>query len=109
MISDEEIDRALDWLVKNADRAAMARANRIYIEESLKPVKATLMKESGQESIGAQEREAYADPRYLELIQGLKQAVEEDERFRWLQKAAEAKIEAYRTMQANQRAQGKAT
>ncbi len=32
-ISDEEIDKALDYLRDNADAAAQARAERVYLEE----------------------------------------------------------------------------
>ena len=46
-ISDDEIDRALDYLRDNARDAAQARANRIYVEEYRKVVKAQLMKEHG--------------------------------------------------------------
>ena len=108
MIDESEIERALEWLVKNATPAAQARANRVYVEEYRKVIKARLMKASGQESAAAQEREAYANEQYATHLEAVKQAVEEDERFRWLTTAAEAKIEIFRTEQANLRAQGKA-
>lgn len=108
MITDDEIQKAVDWLRDNADEAAQARANRVVMEEGRKCVKAKLMKEHVKESIGAQEREAYADNRYQLHLDGLKEAVLEDERFRMLRAAADAKIEAWRTMQANQRGSWKA-
>lgn len=106
-ISDDDIDRALDWLVKNATKMAEARANRVLLEETTKCVKAEQMKASGQESLGAQEREAYASDVYKAHIIGLAAAVHEDEKLRALQKAAEARIEAWRTLSSNARAQGK--
>ena len=63
-ITDEEIDRALDFLRDNAEAAAKARAERIYVEEYRKTVKAQIMKEHDTKSAVIQEREAYADPRY---------------------------------------------
>jgi len=54
--------------------------------------------------VSAQEREAYADKEYEEYIEGVAAAIKEDEEQRWLMKAAEAKIEAWRTAQANYRA-----
>jgi hypothetical protein len=107
VIHEAEIEKALEWLVKNATPAAQARANRVYVEEYSKPLRAMLMKKSGEQSIGGQEREAYAHPDYIAHLEALKVAVEEDEKMRWLQKTAEAKIECWRSEQANMRAQGK--
>jgi hypothetical protein len=103
-ITDDEIDRALDYLRDNARDAAQAKANRIYVEEYRKVVKAKLMKEHGSMSAVLQEREAYADPRYVEHLEAIKQAVEIDEGHRFLRSAADAKIEAWRTQSSNTRA-----
>ena len=103
-ISDEEIDKALDYLRDNARDAAQAKANRIYVEEYRKVVKAQLMKEHGSMSAVLQEREAYSDPRYVVHLEAIKQAVEIDEGHRFLRAAADAKIEAWRTQSSNSRA-----
>jgi len=103
-ISDDEIDKALDYLRDNARDAAQAKANRIYVEEYRKVIKAKLMKEHGSMSAVLQEREAYADPRYVEHLEAIKQAVEIDEGHRFLRSAADAKIEAWRTQSSNTRA-----
>ena len=108
MIADNEIERTIDWLVAEGKAAAEARAQRIYCEEYRKTLKAKLMKDSNEETVSAQEREAYAHPDYATFLRGLKEAVFQDERYRWLMTTAEAKIEAWRTMQANQRIQSKA-
>lgn len=103
-IEDREIDKALDYLRDNASAAATARANRIYMEEFRKSKKAMLMKRHGEIPVNAQEREAYADPEYVQHLEALKQAVYEDERHRFLLEAASAKIDAWRSQQANIRA-----
>ncbi len=103
IVTDEAVERALDYLGKNAGAAAKARAERIYVEEFRKSLKARLMKEHVGESIGAQEREAYADPRYLEHLEAIKQAVFCDEHQRFLRQAAIAKVEAWRSASANRR------
>lgn len=103
MISDEEIEKAIDYLRDNATEAAQARANRIYVEEYRKSLKAMIMKEHADIPVSAQEREAYSDKRYLSHLIALQQAVKEDEYRRFLRVAAEAKIEAWRTIQANHR------
>ncbi len=103
-ITDEEIDKALDFLRDNAREAAQARADRVYVEEYRKTLKAQLMKEHASLSAVLQEREAYADPRYVEHLEAIKEAVRQDEFARFMRIAAEAKIEAWRTQSSNSRA-----
>lgn len=103
-ITDDEIDKALDYLRDNARDAAQAKANRVYVEEYRKVVKAQLMKEHSSMSAVLQEREAYSDPRYVQHLEAIKQAVELDEGHRFLRAAADAKIEAWRTQSSNTRA-----
>ncbi len=100
-ITDEEIDKALDYLRDNARDAAQAKANRIYVEEYRKTLKAQLMKEHANLSAVLQEREAYSDPRYVEHLQAIRDAVMQDEQCRFMRVAAEAKIEAWRTQSSN--------
>lgn len=104
------IFRALDFIRDTAPSYAKAKAERIYLEEFRKTKKALCMKAaetSGTNAIGAQERDAYADPEYQTVLEGLRTAVEEEERLRWLLIAAQAKIEAWRTLEANRRAEAK--
>jgi len=103
-ITDDEIDKALDYLRDNARDAAQAKADRVYVEEYRKVMKAVLMKEHGQLSAVLQEREAYADPRYLQHLEAIREAVQADEHHRFLRGAADAKIEAWRTQSSNSRA-----
>ena len=107
MVSDQEIDKTLDWLRDSATKAAQARATRVYLEEFRKTLKATLMAENKDKPIGAQEREAYSDPRYIAHLSDIRSAVEADEKMRWLYVAAQAKIDAWRSFQANYRITGK--
>jgi len=103
-ITDDEIDKALDYLRDNARDAAQAKADRIYVEEYRKVVKAQIMKENGQLSGMLQEREAYSDPRYVQHLEAIREAVRLDEGHRFLRAAADAKIEAWRTQSSNERA-----
>lgn len=107
MISDDEIDKALDYLRDNATVAAQSRANRIYMEEYRKVVKAQLMGESNESAVGAQERFAYAHCDYADHLDAMRTAIEMDEKHRFLLAAASAKIDAWRSEQANQRVMGK--
>lgn len=108
MITDDEIELAVAYLRDSARAAAQARAERIYVEAFSKVLKAQLMTEHAELPVNAQEREAYSHEKYGAHLQALREAVLQDENFRFLREAASAKIEAWRTQQANHRAEGKA-
>ena len=108
-MSERDPHVAIDYIIKHARLFAEAKAKRVYLEEFRKSKKAILMKKSGQDTIGAQERDAYAAEEYRELLEGLREAVEVEEKLRWDLIAAQARVEVWRTEQANYRAEGKAT
>lgn len=108
--SEINIFRSLDFIRDNAPAYAKAKSERVYLEEFRKSKKALLMRDAeiaGHKTAAAQEREAYANPEYLGVLEGLRAAVEEEESLRWLIVAAQAKIEAWRTIEANRRAEAK--
>lgn len=108
--SDINIFRALDFIRDNAPAYAKAKAQRVYLENFRKSKKAILMRKaevSGQKTAALQERDAYADPEYLEVLVALQAATEEEERLRWLMTGAEAKIETWRTLESSRRIERK--
>ena len=100
---------AVDYIIKHARQFADAKAQRVYLEEFRKSKKALLMKQSLEPALGAQERDAYAHAEYVELLKGLKEAVAIEEKLRWDLIAAQARVDLWRTEQANLRLEGKAT
>jgi len=104
VIDEQEVEAAVDWLRDTAKEAAQKRAERLYLDEYRKVLRAKLMKQHIDLPVSAQEREALADPTYEEHLKALKIAIDEDEKMRFLRVAAEAKIEAWRSMNANHRA-----
>ena len=108
----ENPNKVVEFLLKNASKYAQAKAERIYIEEFKKSKKALLMQEAqlrGVETMAAQERDAYANTEYQELLVGLKEAIFTEEKLRWQMLAAQIKIDLYRTESANNRFIEKAT
>jgi hypothetical protein len=105
ILTEAHVEKALDYLQDNADAAAKARAERIYCQEFRKSLKALLMKEhdTGTRSGTMQEREAYADDRYIAHLDALKEAVFQDTKMQFLMEAARAKIDAWQTKSANER------
>lgn len=109
MITQDQAEKAVDWLRENARGMAQARAERIYMEQWIKTVKATLQDENASApSMAASEMRALASPKYLAALQAYKQAIETDEYNRFMVTAAEAKIEAWRSQESTRRAEGKA-
>ena len=106
-VSEHDISLALDWLVANAGPAAKARAEREYLSEWRKSKKAILMAQSELKTVSERETYAYSHPEYIAVLEGYRAAVEADERFRWLQVAADTKIQVWRSENANQRIQAK--
>jgi hypothetical protein len=106
---DVNPELAIEYLFKHGKRYAKAKAERIYLEEYRKSLKAILMKRSYEQTVNAQEREAYSAQEYIDLLKGLKEAVEREEEIRWGLVAAQARIEVWRSQEATNRAEGRAT
>jgi hypothetical protein len=102
-ITEKEVEESVSYLQITAEQSARARANRIVLEHGLKRIKALGMMAHKGLPVTAQEREAYASPEYETALDGLRQAVFEDERHKALRTAHEAKIEAWRTAEATRR------
>lgn len=104
----EEINpnQAVDFLLKNAGLFAKAKAERVYLEEFRKSKKALLMQEAflaGVDTMAGQERDAYARSEYRELLEGLKAAVEQEEKLKFQLIGAQLRVDIWRTNQANNR------
>lgn len=95
---------ALETLWRVAPMYAQAKAERVYLEAFGKTLKATIMREHEGIPITAQEREAYADQRYVTHLEGLKAATEQEETLRWRLVAAQAAIDVWRSTEASNRA-----
>jgi hypothetical protein len=103
---------AVDYMIAKSKAYAIAEGNKVYMEELRKTIKAEQMIEAenmGHKTAVTQEREAYASPKYREHLLALQQAVEVREELRWMLIAAQARIEVWRSQEASNRAEGKAT
>jgi hypothetical protein len=104
MIDDDDIEREVDWLATSALRCAKAVAERVYLEKYTDVLRSLLMAEHPLLSIAAQEREAHKDDRYLTHLDGLREAVEKEKALLFRRHAAEAKLAAWQTQHATERA-----
>ena len=95
--------QAIDFMIKNAKAYAQAKANVTYLEQYRKSKKATLFANAIGNTIADKESYAYSHPEYLKVLDGLKEAVEEAERLRWMLVAAQARIDVWRSQEASNR------
>jgi hypothetical protein len=100
---------AVEFILKNATSYAQAKGTRIYIENFLRSKKSLLMAQSDAKTVADREAYAYAHPEYIELLAGLRAAVEQEEGIKWKLTAAQATVEIWRTQSANNRQQDRAT
>ena len=103
MISEQQWETALQWLVDNAANAAGARANRMQLEKFEKVLLAKLRRESNGKTVSEREDFALTHGEYEAHLNGLREAVEADELYRWKKDSAQALNDAYRTQCANTR------
>jgi hypothetical protein len=105
-INDEIVDEALHRLINTAAEAAAAKAERGFQEGMLRPTKALCMKDAeaaGHNSGIMQEREAYANPRYVQQLEKVRDAVKIDEEIAMKRRGWQTIIDVWRTEQANAR------
>lgn len=102
MVTDEQAEKAADFIRDNAENFANAKADRIYDEEYRKSLKAILFNDE-EGAAAVRENAAYASDRYIEHLHRLRDSVFQEERLRGLIKAAEMKIELWRSQSANAR------
>lgn len=107
MNTEIDIFKCLDFIRDQAPEYAQAKAERVYLEEYRKSLKARLMSEKLGEPVNAQERYAYAHSEYVDHLKGLEAAIEREENLRWLLVGAQAKISVWQSLGANQRAEAK--
>ena len=98
-----------EFIRNNARAYAQAKADVIYMTEYRKTIKAELMNDCDSKTQSASEAYAYAHPKYKSHLQALKESVARFEELRWGMVSAEAKIEAWRSLEASARMEGRAT
>ena len=103
MISQDDAEKAVDWLIHSSAEYATARATQEMKQNMLRVTKAGLMKASDEKAIGSQEVQAYASEEYKQSILELFTATLEYEKLRSLREAAKLKCELWRSINADQR------
>lgn len=110
-MSERTIDpnKAVDYIIENGKRFAKAKADRVYLEEFRKSKKALLMNISTESTVNAREQFAYSHPDYLQVLDGIRAAIEAEEELKWLLVAAQARVDVWRSQESTARSEGRAT
>jgi len=106
-----KLEAILHELRTQADEYAEAQGERVYLENFKHSKLAILQKEyalKGFDTNAAQEREARADPEYIELLKGLREATKIAERNIWYLKIAIQGTSLHQSQLATKRAELKA-
>lgn len=105
MITQTEAEESLDFLLNHAADGAKIRANRLILEEYTRVIKSEIMCMFPEMPVSAQERQAYAHPRYKAHLEVLRTAIAEDTEHHFRREAADARLRAWISQQASERAQ----
>jgi hypothetical protein len=96
-------NEAINFMIKNAEAYAQAKAEVTYLTEYRKTVKSQGILRSLKNTVVEKEADAYTTVEYKTCIEGLKEAVAEAERLRWMLVAAQARIDVWRSQEASNR------
>lgn len=96
-------NEAINFMIKNSEAYANAKAQVVYLTEYRKTVKAIGFQRSLKNTMAEKEADAYTTVEYKTCVEGLKEAVAEAERLRWMLVAAQARVDVYRTQEASNR------
>jgi hypothetical protein len=102
-MKDYDPNDAIDFIFKTAPLYAKAKGQLAELETFKSSLKAIKMAQTDEQSLGAQEREAYRSQEYQDLCKAIGSATEQTEALRWKLEAAKMRFEAWRTEQATNR------
>jgi uncharacterized protein YdbL (DUF1318 family) len=102
-MKDYDPNDAIDFIFKTAPAYAKAKGELAELEAFKSSLKAIKMSESAEQSLGAQEREAYRSEAYQELCKAIGVATENAEALRWKLIAAQLRVEIWRSQEASNR------
>ena len=102
-MKDYDPNDAIDFIFKTAPAYAKAKGELAQLEAFKSSLKAIKMAQTDEQSLGAQEREAYRSQEYQDLCKAIGLATEQAESLKWQLTAAQLRVEIWRTDQANNR------
>jgi hypothetical protein len=102
---DIDPNKCIDFILENAGKYAAAKGKLAQLETFKSSLKALMMQKSGEQTIGAQEREAYACAEYQNLCKAIGAATEDAEKLKWELEAARLRHATWQTLEVSNRNQ----
>jgi hypothetical protein len=106
LITDDQVESALDYLRDSAKPASVARSQAKTLEKYVGVVEAQQKVMARGLSNAAAQDQARSSPEFKAALDGWEEAVRKDCEYTMLREAASSRIEAWRTMCSNARAEG---
>tara|TARA_R100001224_G_scaffold72870_1_gene44575 strand:- start:232 stop:555 length:324 start_codon:yes stop_codon:yes gene_type:complete len=104
MITDNQVQEALDWMIKNEDALAEAKAAYHDLDRFSKTIKAELMSNiSSNMSVAARETEALANEEYKTHLDNLRIAEEQYLKYEYKMDHNKLICQLWQTISANKR------
>tara|TARA_Y100000033_G_C2722411_1_gene98994 strand:+ start:210 stop:533 length:324 start_codon:yes stop_codon:yes gene_type:complete len=104
MITDNQVQEALDWMIQNEDALAEAKAAYHDLDRFSKTIKAELMsKISSNMSVAARETEALANEEYKTHLDNLRIAEEQYLKYEYKMDHNKLICQLWQTISANKR------
>ena len=104
MITENQVQQALDWMIKNEDALAAAKAAYHDLDRFSKTIKAELMsKISSNMSVAARETEALANEEYKTHLDNLRIAEEQYLKLEYKMDHNKLICQLWQTISANKR------
>ena len=104
MITDNQVQEALDWMIKNEDALAEAKAAYHDLDRFSKTIKAELMsKIRSNMSVAARETEALANEEYKTHLDNLRIAEEQYLKYEYKMDHNKLICQLWQTISANKR------
>lgn len=107
-MNDSDAQKAIDDIRDSAPEFAKAKAERTYIENYLKVVKAKEMAKSDKKTLGDREIDAYMSMEYETQLRGMRAAVAIEEELKWKMEASKLRFEHYKIECFNNRVEARA-
>jgi len=102
-VTEESIEAALNFLRDSSGPLADWKSRAKYLEQKRKSLKAAAFIEADGANIPERESRAYINSAYLKCLDDYKEAIYEFEILENQRRAAELRIEVWRTLAANMR------
>ena len=102
---DIDPNKCIDFILENAGKYAQAKGELAQLEAYKSSLKAIKMAETSEQSLGAQEREAYRSEDYQNLCKAIGEATENAEKLKWELQAAVLRHSTWQTLEVSNRNQ----